>query len=93
MPVLVLSGCRGSRSHSSALRNQDHPAAKIAGLGAFVDTFGVRQKPALEAICKPEFTQQYFYGARIENTAAAPGAGPNDEVWGDSQCLDARHQA
>jgi uncharacterized protein YndB with AHSA1/START domain len=39
-----------------------------------------------EAICKPEFSVKYFYGARVENTAERHMAhGPNDEVWGDSQ--------
>ena len=37
------------------------------------------------AICKPEFTERYFYGARIENTSERHlGLGPNDEVWGDA---------
>ena len=47
LPVLVLSGCRCSRSHSSALRDKDDAAAQVAGLGAFVDRRGVRQKLAL----------------------------------------------
>ena len=38
-----------------------------------------------EAITKPEFTQQYFYGARI---TVVPdryrSLGPDDEVWGES---------
>jgi len=40
MPVLVLSGCGCSPSHSSARRNQDHAAAQVAGLVAFVNRRG-----------------------------------------------------
>ena len=47
MPVLVFSGGRCGRGHSSAFRDQDHAAAQVAGFGAFVDRLGVRQKPAL----------------------------------------------
>jgi uncharacterized protein YndB with AHSA1/START domain len=42
-----------------------------------------------EAICKPEFTERYFYGARITNTAEGHlGLGPNDEVWGRSEVAE-----
>jgi uncharacterized protein YndB with AHSA1/START domain len=42
-----------------------------------------------EAICKPEFTVRYFYGARIENTPERHLAyGPNGEVWGDSPVFE-----
>jgi uncharacterized protein YndB with AHSA1/START domain len=38
-----------------------------------------------DAITRPEFTQQYFYGARITVTSDAyRGLGPQDEVWGDA---------
>ena len=38
-----------------------------------------------EAITKPEFTERYFYGARISVTPDGyRGLGPADEVWGDS---------
>ena len=47
MAVLVFSGGRCGRGHSSAFRDQDHAAAQVAGFGAFVDHLGVRQKPAL----------------------------------------------
>ena len=40
MPVFVLSGCGCSPSHSSARRNQDHAAAQVAGLVAFVNRRG-----------------------------------------------------
>ena len=37
-----------------------------------------------EAITKPEFTERYFYGARIENTLERHRAlGPDGSVWGD----------
>jgi uncharacterized protein YndB with AHSA1/START domain len=36
-----------------------------------------------DAITKPEFTQKYFYGARIENTADLHVArGPEGQDWG-----------
>ena len=42
-----------------------------------------------DAITKPEFTQKYFHGARIENTATAHRAfGPAGEVWGDEPTLE-----
>jgi len=42
-----------------------------------------------EAITKPEFTERYFHGARVENTETRHSArGPNDEVWGDSAVLE-----
>ena len=38
-----------------------------------------------EAITKPEFTERYFYGARISATADGyRSLGPDDAVWGDS---------
>ena len=41
------------------------------------------------AITKPEFTQKYFYGARIENTAAGHRAlGPDGSVWGDGPTFE-----
>ncbi len=37
-----------------------------------------------DAITKPEFTERYFYGARIENTPERHSArGPDGSVWGD----------
>ena len=42
-----------------------------------------------DAITKPQFTQSYFYGARIENTAERHLAhGPDASVWGDSPTFD-----
>jgi uncharacterized protein YndB with AHSA1/START domain len=42
-----------------------------------------------EAITKPEFTAQYFYGARIENTADHHRSlAPDGSVWGDSPTLE-----
>jgi uncharacterized protein YndB with AHSA1/START domain len=42
-----------------------------------------------DAITKPEFTQRYFYGARIENTPERHlGLSPDGEVWGDSPTLE-----
>jgi uncharacterized protein YndB with AHSA1/START domain len=42
-----------------------------------------------DAITKPEFTQRYFHGARIENTAERHTAsGPNGEVWGDEATFE-----
>ncbi len=42
-----------------------------------------------DAICKPEFTERYFYGARIENSPAGHRSlGPNDEVWGDAEVTE-----
>ena len=39
-----------------------------------------------EAITKPEFTEQYFYGARIETKDGRRVArGPNDKLWADEQ--------
>jgi uncharacterized protein YndB with AHSA1/START domain len=38
-----------------------------------------------DAITKPEFTVNYFHGARVENANGRhTGHGPNGEVWGDS---------
>jgi uncharacterized protein YndB with AHSA1/START domain len=42
-----------------------------------------------EAITTPEFTQRYFYGARIENTAEHHHAlGPEGQVWADSPTFE-----
>ena len=42
-----------------------------------------------EAITEPEFTQQYFYGARIESKDGRRRAlGPNGELWGDEPILE-----
>jgi uncharacterized protein YndB with AHSA1/START domain len=42
-----------------------------------------------EAITRPGFTQRYFYGARIENTAERHRAlGPEGHVWADSPTLE-----
>ena len=42
-----------------------------------------------DAITKPEFTQRYFYGARIENSAERHSAlGPDGSVWGDSPTFE-----
>ena len=41
-----------------------------------------------DAITKPEFTQQYFFGGRIENTPERHlGLAPDGSVWGDSETL------
>jgi uncharacterized protein YndB with AHSA1/START domain len=38
-----------------------------------------------EAIVSPEFTQRYFHGARVENTAERHRSlSPDGDVWGDS---------
>ena len=42
-----------------------------------------------EAITKPEFTEKYFYGARIETTGGRRVShGPNGELWGDEAILE-----
>jgi uncharacterized protein YndB with AHSA1/START domain len=42
-----------------------------------------------EGITSPDFTQRYFYGARIENRNGRRLAhGPNGEVWGDEAILE-----
>jgi uncharacterized protein YndB with AHSA1/START domain len=42
-----------------------------------------------DAITKPEFTQKYFHGARVENTADGHRAlGPAGEVWGDGPVFE-----
>jgi len=42
-----------------------------------------------EAITRPEFTERYFYGARIENTAEAHRShGPGGVLWGDSPTFE-----
>jgi uncharacterized protein YndB with AHSA1/START domain len=42
-----------------------------------------------DAITRPEFSQQYFYGARIENTPTAHTAlGPDGSDWGSSATLE-----
>ena len=42
-----------------------------------------------DAITKPEFTERYFYGARIENTRKHHLAhGPDGTVWGDSPTFE-----
>ena len=42
-----------------------------------------------DAITKPEFTQKYFHGAYVENTAAQHIArGPEGENWGDGPTLE-----
>ena len=42
-----------------------------------------------DAITKPEFTQRYFYGARIENSSKRHRAlGPDGSVWGDSPTFE-----
>ena len=42
-----------------------------------------------DAITKPEFTQKYFYGARIENTEKAHRAfGPEGQVWADGSTFE-----
>jgi uncharacterized protein YndB with AHSA1/START domain len=43
-----------------------------------------------EAITRPEWTVQYFHGARIENRDGRRlASGPNGEVWGDELILEA----
>jgi uncharacterized protein YndB with AHSA1/START domain len=42
-----------------------------------------------DAITKPEFTQQYFYAARVElKNGRRLSYGPNGEVWGDEAILE-----
>jgi len=42
-----------------------------------------------DAITKPEFTQRYFYGARIANVDGRRVAhGPNGEEWGDEPIFE-----
>jgi uncharacterized protein YndB with AHSA1/START domain len=42
-----------------------------------------------EAITTPDFTEKYFYGARIENrNGRRVASGPNGEVWGDEAILE-----
>jgi uncharacterized protein YndB with AHSA1/START domain len=42
-----------------------------------------------DAITKPEFTERYFYGARIENTAERHRSlGPDGSVWGDARTFE-----
>jgi uncharacterized protein YndB with AHSA1/START domain len=42
-----------------------------------------------EAITSPDFTEKYFYGARIENKNGRRVAhGPNGELWGDEAVLE-----
>jgi uncharacterized protein YndB with AHSA1/START domain len=42
-----------------------------------------------EAITSPEFTAQYFYGARIENTPEwHRSLGPDGSSWGDSPTFE-----
>jgi uncharacterized protein YndB with AHSA1/START domain len=42
-----------------------------------------------EAITTPEFTERYFYGARIENTPERHhSVGPDGNVWGDSPTFE-----
>ena len=42
-----------------------------------------------EAITNPDFTEKYFYGARIENTPEAHRSlGPDGSTWGDSRTIE-----
>jgi uncharacterized protein YndB with AHSA1/START domain len=42
-----------------------------------------------DGITRPEFTQQYFYGGRIENTPEKHYAlSPNGEIWADSPTFE-----
>ncbi len=42
-----------------------------------------------DAITKPEFTEKYFYGARIENTAETHRShGPDGAVWADGATFE-----
>ena len=42
-----------------------------------------------DAITKPEFTERYFYGARIENTPDGHRSlGPDDDVWGEAEVTE-----
>jgi uncharacterized protein YndB with AHSA1/START domain len=42
-----------------------------------------------DAITKPEFSQKYFFGARIENTPAGHhSVGPDGSTWGDSPMFE-----
>ena len=46
-----------------------------------------------EAITKPEFTERYFYGARIENTPKAPRARPGRKRLGDADVSNTTRRA
>ncbi len=42
-----------------------------------------------DAITKPEFTERYFYGARIQNSAERhQSLGPDGSLWGDSPTFE-----
>jgi len=42
-----------------------------------------------DAITRPEFTQQYFFGGRIENTPERHlGIAPDGSLWGDSPTFE-----
>ncbi len=42
-----------------------------------------------DAITKPELTEKYFFGGRIENTPERHlGLAPDGSVWGDSETLE-----
>lgn len=42
-----------------------------------------------DAITRPEFTEKYFFGARIDNTAERHHSiGPDGSTWGDSRTLE-----
>jgi uncharacterized protein YndB with AHSA1/START domain len=41
-----------------------------------------------EAITNPDFTERYFYGARIEATQERRRVWMDDEHWGDDEILD-----
>jgi uncharacterized protein YndB with AHSA1/START domain len=42
-----------------------------------------------EAITQPEFTSQYFYGARVENSRAGHRSqGPDGASWGDGEMYE-----
>ena len=55
----------------------------------FQVTIAATPEAIWKAITKPEFTERYFHGARVEFTPARYRAyGPEGENWGDSPTLE-----
>jgi uncharacterized protein YndB with AHSA1/START domain len=46
------------------------------------------QEQVWEAITRPEFTEQYFYGMRIETTAERRRVFSDDDGWGDDRVIE-----
>jgi uncharacterized protein YndB with AHSA1/START domain/DNA-binding transcriptional ArsR family regulator len=69
---------------------EDAMATKTAATTQVYELF-IRAAPEAvwEAITKPEFTEKYFYGARITTDAQRHYAlGPDGSVWGDSPTFE-----